>query len=536
MTTKQIIILIVSILLLGTVVGISVYLLTAVRDEIDITDSASGVFAAFEQKALEGKVSALTGKEKKMTEHWTEVEGLCLSSMESIVNRYGEDTIDEQKALAALECYSLFPINSGQLSSFKADVEAITAGRDFYSQALALPEENKETAALYLSYVSERDKANYEQAKAKLQTLIDFETLSGMIDAYQSKYQLKEATSFLERITGMWNSQDEIKSLTKEVEDYQKWQEETTRYQGQIEVLYVRNLMAFPDIVYAPGAKYTESYDSSLITPHEFTKILEGLYERNYILIDISLFEKDGALADVPVPSGKKPVALCVEDLSYASAKEGGGTISKLTVDEYGQLCSVTGSTVSYDNESVLILNEFAKTHPDFVYHGARGMISLTGYDGIFGYRLTSGSQTEIDGAKKVTEALRAEGWTFGCHSYSYADMSKASLDTVKKDTEKWFEEIGSIVGEPLVYVWPYGGSVRSGEIKDYLYDKGFRIFCGVGLAAYRTNESGGKGIFVDRKPLSGYNLKNRKDDFSHLFDADEVLDTARPADDEMDE
>ena len=120
MTTKQIIILIVSILLLGTVVGISVYLLTAVRDEIDITDSASGVFAAFEQKALEGKVSALTGKEKKMTEHWTEVEGLCLSSMESIVNRYGEDTIDEQKALAALECYSLFPINSGQLSSFKA--------------------------------------------------------------------------------------------------------------------------------------------------------------------------------------------------------------------------------------------------------------------------------------------------------------------------------------------------------------------------------------------------------------------------------
>ena len=71
MTTKQIIILIVSILLLGTVVGISVYLLTAVRDEIDITDSASGVFAAFEQKALEGKVSALTGKEKKMTEHWT---------------------------------------------------------------------------------------------------------------------------------------------------------------------------------------------------------------------------------------------------------------------------------------------------------------------------------------------------------------------------------------------------------------------------------------------------------------------------------
>ena len=127
-----------------------------------------------------------------------------------------------------------------------------------------------------------------------------------MIDAYQSKYQLKEATSFLERITGMWNSQDEIKSLTKEVEDYQKWQEETAGYQGQIAVLYVRNLMAFPDIVYAPGAKYTESYDSSLITPHEFTKILEGLYERNYILIDISLFEKDGALADVPGALGQK--------------------------------------------------------------------------------------------------------------------------------------------------------------------------------------------------------------------------------------
>ncbi|MCI8590432.1 MAG: polysaccharide deacetylase family protein [Clostridiales bacterium] len=530
MTIKQIIILIVSILLLGIVVGCSVYFLTMVRDEIDITDSARNVFSAFEEKALSGQITELTAKEKKMTEHWSEVEGICLETMERIVNRYGEGRIDESKALSALACFRLFPINSGQFSAYQTETEAITQGRTYYEQALALPETMQTTAALYLSYVSAKDKTLFEAAKAKFSTLMDADALKAMVGEYKAKYQIKEITSFLERIDSFGLLKEEIKTLTKEIEDYQKWQEETVAHKGQIEVLYVRNLMAFPEIVYAPGAKYTETYDSSLITPYEFKKIIESLYQKNYILIDIANLEKDGGLAEISIPSGKKPIVLCVEDLSYASAKEGGGTISKLALDENGKLCSITNGATLYDNESVLILNEFANEHPDFVYKGARGMISLTGYEGLLGYRTGSGQESEIENAKKVVQALKEEGWTFGCQSYSYADMTKASLETLQKDTEKWRSEIGAIVGDTSVYVWPYGSSVRSGEKKEALYNQGFRIFCGVGLSAYRANESNSQGIFVDRKPLSGYNLKNRKDDFAHLFDASEVVDPARTA------
>ncbi|MCI8332446.1 MAG: polysaccharide deacetylase family protein [Clostridiales bacterium] len=530
MTTKQIIILIVSILLLGTVIGCSVYFLTMVRDEIDITDSARSIFSSFEEKALSSTVSELNAKEQKLTEHWSDVEGICLETMERIVNRYGEGTIDEEKTRSALECFRLFPINSGKLSAYLSDTEAITEGRSYYEQALTLPEAKKTTAALYLSYVSAKDKTRYEDAKAKFSSLIDADTLKTMVNEYKAKYQLNEISSFLERISSFGVLKDEIKTLSQEIEDYQKWQEETTPYKGQIEVLYVRNLMAFPEIVYAPGAKYTETYDSSLITPYEFKKIIESLYEKNYILIDIESLEKDGSLAEIAVPAGKKPIVLCVEDLSYASAKEGGGTISQLALDENGKLCSITNGNTLYDNESVLILDEFANAHPDFVFKGARGMISLTGYEGLLGYRTGNGQESETENAKKVVKALQEEGWTFGCQSYSYADMAKASLETLQKDTEKWRSEIGAIVGDTAVYVWPYGSSVRSGEKKAALYSQGFRIYCGVGLSAYRANESDSQGIFVDRKPLSGYNLKNRKDDFSHLFDASNVLDPTRTA------
>lgn len=35
-------------------------------------------------------------------------------------------------------------------------------------------------------------------------------------------------------------------------------------------------------------------------------------------------------------------------------------------------------------------LNTFLKKHPDGAYKGARGMIAMTGYNGVFGYRTDS--------------------------------------------------------------------------------------------------------------------------------------------------
>ena len=529
MKIKHILILILSVLLLAAVVAVAVYLIGSVRDEIDITDTASQIFSAFEEKALSGKANALTAKEQKMSDHWSEVSDICFGTMDHIVTRYASTEIDAQTASAALDCFALFPVTGGQINAYKEEISAIEQGRTSYEQALA--EDDPVKAALLFSQVSKRDTSIYEDASRQLRDRLSTSELEKLINEYKSKYQISEALSLLERISGMWTEKTEIDTLIKNVEDYQSWQEETVPYRRTVEVLSVRNLMAFPEMVYAPSSAYAESYDSALITPDEFRGILESLYEKNYILIDIALLESDGKLAEIKIPSGKTPVVITMEDLTYPIANAGSGVVGKIALDEKGALCTVTGGKTSYDNESVLILEEFAKTHPDFVFQGARGCISLTGYDGIFGYRLER--EDEAEDAAAVAAYLREQGWTFACHSYSYANMSTASVETLKTDTEKWLSQIGNIVGETCVYVWPYGASVRSGEAHEYLYSKGFHIFCGTGVAPYRAAEADGCGIFVDRKPLSGYSLRNRREDYLHLFDADQILDSQRPAKDD---
>lgn len=525
MKARYIILLITALALTAGCIGAVAYFISTVRDEIDITDSAAQVFSDFETKALEGPVEALTKKEAKMAEHWSEVSALCHNTMEDIVNRYALEVCDYDTAVTALEQYKLFPVTSGQIASYKDRVESIKNGRTAYEEALT--ESDDLEAALLLATVDPLDTVRYNDAKSRIAALIDPDALETYINERLSRYEINECLALLNSISSMWSRDNSIELIIENVESYKSAQEETYTYKGAIEVLSVRNLMAFPETVYASDSKYANSYDSSLITPGEFSDILESLYDNDYILIPIETLSSAESLAGVKVPSGKTPFVLVVEDLSYPSANKGSGVVDKLALDEDGRLCSVTDNELSYDNESVMILEDFAKAHPDFVFKGARGCISLTGYDGVFGYRLDT--EESVNAARAVAEHLRSRGWTFACNSYTYADMQKASLETLKEDTDTWISEIGGIVGDASTYIWPYGSSVRSGEKHTYLYDAGFRVYCGMGVAAYRGAEPDGMGVFVDRKPLNGYSLRNRRDEYLHLFDTELVLDPVRP-------
>ena len=35
----------------------------------------------------------------------------------------------------------------------------------------------------------------------------------------------------------------------------------------------------------------------------------------------------------------------------------------------------------------VPLIDTFVKEHPDFSYHGRKGILAMTGYDGVLGYR-----------------------------------------------------------------------------------------------------------------------------------------------------
>ena len=96
---------------------------------------------------------------------------------------------------------------------------------------------------------------------------------------------------------------------------------------------------------------------------------------------------------------------MSLDDLSYYHSYDGRGIASKIVLDENGkptcEYVQADGTTVTGAYDCVPLLDQFIAEHPDASYHGAKGMIALTGYDGILGYR------TDI--AYKTHENLTAD-------------------------------------------------------------------------------------------------------------------------------
>ena len=240
------------------------------------------------------------------------------------------------------------------------------------------------------------------------------------------------------------------------------------------------------------------------------------------------------------MPRGKTPFVFSVDDVTYDSRKMHTGMVDKLIVGDDGRVCTYTQHSdgteiISYENEAFPILDEFVRQHPDFTFHGARGTLCNTGFDGVFGYRTQDNPKEEVDSAyeieqaKLVAQALKDEGWTFASHSYGHAQMNQQDLSYIKTDTDNWIEEVTPIIGDTKIMVWPYGASIREGDAHEYIYNSGFRLFCGVGVNPYVAYEPDGYGIFMDRKALDGYSLRNRRDRYMYLFDTEEVWDPLRP-------
>lgn len=237
-------------------------------------------------------------------------------------------------------------------------------------------------------------------------------------------------------------------------------------YTGIVEHWFTHALIAFPEITVETNTEY---YWKDCITPYEFKHFLQALYDYGFILVDPSICIEnpsgDGktfAWADkLMLPEGKKPLIMSFDDVVYDSRKMHCGMVDKIIVDENGELASYTKhlngeEVISYDNEFIPIIEQFCKEHPDFSHNGAKGVIALTGFAGVLGYRTNRQSEnreSEIEEAKKVVAVLKEHGWTFASHSYSHTNFANASLEKVQDDTQKWQNEVQNIVGETPVFV-----------------------------------------------------------------------------------
>lgn len=319
--------------------------------------------------------------------------------------------------------------------------------------------------------------------------------------------------------------------------------EELVEYKGTVKHIFFHPLIIYPEKAF-DGDYLSKGYNDWFVTVKEFKKIIESLYQKGYMLVDINdtfdVAEMAGRKMlkqkSLMIPKGKKPLIISIDDLNYYEYMIDNGNAHKLIIDDDGIVKTYSKdkngqSVISNDNDIVPILDEFVSEHPDFSLEGAKGIIALTGYEGILGYRTNNLKSITYENEKKeainLVNRLKYTGWTFACHGYGHLDADKIDINRLKRDTNRWKSEVETLIGPTSVYIYPFGSTVNYTDAKfKFLMDSGFDVFCGVGpetITEYKKD-----CIITERRPIDGISLHYAKR-LADLFDCNEVIDTVRP-------
>ena len=313
------------------------------------------------------------------------------------------------------------------------------------------------------------------------------------------------------------------------------------------------------------NAGYGKSWKWNFVTTTEFSKILQQLYDNGYVLVDMDDVITANQTAEgityevntLYLPEGKKPIMLTQTQVNYytymvdgdgdgLADKKGGGFASKLILDNgklTNEMVTKDGATLRGAYDFVPILEEFIEQHPDFSYRGARAVLAVSGYDGLFGYRTNPSAekklgteyyQKELEQLPAVLEALREKGYTFACYTYDNLTYGDITVDKLKEDLRKWKEEVTPLLGEVEYLVYAKnsdistGTGLYSGEKYEVLKEAGFHYYLGFCESNspwfVRTNEY----IRQGRIMVTGNSLEKYPKMFEGLFDTISVLDSNR--------
>ncbi|SFN99864.1 hypothetical protein SAMN04489757_10665 [Anaerocolumna aminovalerica] len=299
------------------------------------------------------------------------------------------------------------------------------------------------------------------------------------------------------------------------------------------------------------GDYASNGYNYYMTTISEFKEMMKQMYEAGYVLVSIhdvarQVTAEDGTTkfvsGDIMLPPDKKPFVLSQDDVNYYEYMTGDGFASKAVIDENGRPSTamiMDDGTVSVgDYDMVPVLETFIAEHPDFSYKGARGILALTGYEGTLGYRTNDKTsptyEEDKETVKEVVKNLKEWGWEFASHSYGHRNMGKASYTFTVTDTDRWMEEVGSLIGPTDVYIFPYGIDIEesvSGYTSDkynYLKSLGFNYYCGVFKSPWIQVKD--EYVRMTRRPLDGQAMLQFPERLADLFDLSKVIDPDRPA------
>ena len=334
-------------------------------------------------------------------------------------------------------------------------------------------------------------------------------------------------------------------------------------YDGIVEHLFIHPVIAYPELAF-DGDSQEKGLDDYMITVTEYRRILESVYERGYVLVDIAdvwreTTDENGNAVMVRntlyLPEGKKPLILSYDDTNYYEYMLENGFAYKLILGEDGKVASwgkdpQGNEVVSRDLDAIPMLDKFVEEHPDFSPFGAKACLSVTGYEGILGYRTQTDStiewtdekeaarQAEIQAVKPIIAELKRTGWTFGSHTFGHIRLGTLSMEKIQSDTQRWFDEVGSLVGPTNVLFYPHGERPdgddwqKTGPVFQYLQSQGFRILCSVGIESFSCIKKDICAVICDRLHPDGTTLRSKYVDqrYGQFYDVREIFDwDARP-------
>ncbi len=317
------------------------------------------------------------------------------------------------------------------------------------------------------------------------------------------------------------------------------------------------------------GDQNEAGYNQVMTTISEFNSIIEQMYEKGYVMVslhDMCRVNEDGSVSqgEILLPPGKIPFVLSQDDVSYYHYMKGDGFAEKLIVDENGEVKNTyiedDGSVSIGDYDMVPLIDTFVKEHPDFSYRGAKGIVALTGYEGVMGYRTDEVYRTrqadrlteyqkafleanpdfdydkDVEDAKKVAEAMKAEGWEFASHTWGHINPLGYGYEATVTDTERWLNNVAAVVGSTDVLIFAFGADINDwtpythdNAFFDYLKKQGFSIYCNVDGSQTHWVQFGADYMRQGRRNLDGYRMYYNPELLSDLFDVNSAWDSARP-------
>ncbi len=389
----------------------------------------------------------------------------------------------------------------------------------------------------------ETPKMQAERERKESEAAVEEHLTSVLQDAQDlaGQYEYGAAISLLQKA----DISQEDERVTGAIADYQEALDGMYEYEGTIGHLSFTNLIADTAMAF-DGDGNEATYDSNMITLSEFQGILEQLYDNGYVLIDLhSLVEEtDSGNGKVTLtqknpllPQGKKPLILSVDNLDYSSVVNGDGIATRLVLNDQGEVQAVYTDSEGHDltgaYDVVPALNAFIKEHPDFSLGGARGIISLSGANGIFGYDLSeetsASAQDNQETVRAIAQKLLEDGWQFACAGYSRSYMSEMSYEGLQQDITQWKSVVQPLVGETDILMYPYGAEVDySTEKAVYLMEEGFHYFIGMWTEGdhLEVNEDYARQT---RRMVTGYVFDQLPTNFDQYFSSSQILDGDRP-------